>query len=92
MRLGLPLLVEVHGEERRAGVEHAGQRAHQGREQAGHHDAAQARRQHVFDHQRERRLCLLGIDLPSASTNASRPGTLPLLARAKQIKPGMMNR
>ena len=45
---GLPLLIEVHGEERRAGVEHAGQRAHQRREQPGHHDAAQPGRQQVL--------------------------------------------
>ena len=90
--LGLPLLVEVHGEERGAGVEHAGQRAHQRREQPGHHDAPQARRQQVLDHQREGGLRLVWDRLAVGATIAASAGTLPLLASAKQIRPGMMNR
>jgi hypothetical protein len=63
-RARVPLLVEVDGEERRAGVEHAGERAHQRRQQAGDDDAAQAGRQQVLHHQRERRL-RLGRDWPA---------------------------
>ena len=46
-------LVNVHGEQGGAGVEHAGQRTHQGGEQSRHDDAAQARRQEMLDQQRE---------------------------------------
>ena len=60
---GPQLLVEVHREERRAGVERAGERAHQRREQAGDHQAAHADRQHVLHHQREGRLGLCVHDL-----------------------------
>ena len=90
--LGPPLLVKVHGEQRGAGVEHAGQRAHQGREQAGHHDAAQPGRQQVLDHQREGGLGRRADRLAVGADHRSSPGTLPLLASAKQIRPGMMNR
>ena len=54
---------------------------------------AQPGRQQVLHHQRERRLGLVGDGLPFASSRACcSSGTLPLLARAKQIRPGMMNR
>ena len=55
-RAGPELRVEVDREERRAGVEHAGERAHEGGEQPGDDDAAHAGRQDVAHHQRERRL------------------------------------
>ena len=90
--LGLPLLVKIDGKERRTGVEHAGQRAHQGREQSGHDQAAEAGRQQVHDHHRESRLGLGGHRLAVGPTIGARAGTLPLAARAKQIRPGMMNR
>ena len=90
--LGLPLVIEVHGEQRRAGVEDAGQRAHQGGQQAGHDDPPQPRRQHVLDHQRERGLGLMRDGGAVRATMTSSPGTLPLLARAKAIRPGTMKR
>ena len=58
---GAQLLVNVHGEERRAGVEDAGQRTHQRREQAGDDDAAQARRQEMLHQQREGPLRAVGL-------------------------------
>ena len=87
----LPLLVQIHGEERGTGIEHARQGSHQGRQQSGHHDAAQPGRQHVLHHQREGGLHLVLYRL-AVDDQRSSPATLPLFARAKQIKPGMMNR
>ena len=76
--LGPEFFVDVHREERRAGVEHAGERSHQRGEQARHHDAAQAGRQQMLHHQRERALGGVG----SAAKAAVSAGTLSLLTSA----------
>ena len=48
-----PLLIQIDGEQRGAGVEHAGERSHQRGEQSGDHDAANARGQQILHHHGE---------------------------------------
>ena len=85
--LGFPLPVEVDRKERRASVEDAGQRAHQGGEQTGNDNAAQPLREHVQDHQREGPL-RRGTAGLAPWTIAANSGTLPDLAKRERDQTG----
>ena len=55
-RVGPPLLIEIDGEERRAGVEDSSERAHQSGEQTGDDDAAESWRQKILNQHGKRSL------------------------------------
>jgi hypothetical protein len=53
-------LIEVDGEQRRAGVEGSSQGAHQSRQQTRDHQSPDSRRHHILDHQCKGSLRLIG--------------------------------
>ncbi len=65
------LAVEVDGEERRRGVESAGERAHQRREEAGDHEAPDPGRHDRLNQHRERPLSRRGDHLPARVDQAT---------------------